>query len=383
MQIKERKSSNKVRKAGPKSLLYRMVTIVLLVVNALLALGLIVSAYAGTVNPLNHSYASVAVITFPLWLIIMIIVMIISFFIRKVTALVGLLAVCSSLPAIIDYSPFHLPGDINDDDDNFTFLSYNVFGFADQHDEYPVEANRTISYILDADPDIACLQEVTYFSPNSALHITSAQIDSLHAQYPYIFRAGHGQAILSKFPVEPVQIDFKYNGSGSADIACFRTIIHGETVTIFNIHLQSFDLENQDREMYMKLTNLDGDKHEIRLMQHHLFGKICAAGRQRVLDTEELVKLLRKFGGPNVIICGDFNDVPGCYSLRLLEDQHMRQVYPEVGFGPMITYNAERFYFRIDHILYRGSLKPLSMSRGGIRTSDHYPVCATFKVVNE
>jgi len=37
-------------------------------------------------------------------------------------------------------------------------------------------------------------------------------------------------------------------------------------------------------------------------------------------------------------------------------------------------------YFGIDHILYRGDLHPLSMHRGGLRSSDHYPLIATFYV---
>ena len=50
------------------------------------------------------------------------------------------------------------------------------------------------------------------------------------------------------------------------------------------------------------------------------------------------------------------------------------------GFGPMITYNARHLYFCIDHVLYRGALTPLYISKGTIKTSDHYPLTVDFAV---
>ena len=83
---------------------------------------------------------------------------------------------------------------------------------------------------------------------------------------------------------------------------------------------------------------------------------------------------LRLYGGPDVIICGDFNDVPGCHAIRTFADAGFHSVYPSIGFGPMITYNARHLYFCIDHVLYRGALTPLYISKGTLKTSDHYPL---------
>ncbi len=37
-------------------------------------------------------------------------------------------------------------------------------------------------------------------------------------------------------------------------------------------------------------------------------------------------------------------------------------------------------YFCIDHTLYRGGLVPVRMTRGDIRSSDHYPLLTEFYV---
>ena len=67
-------------------------------------------------------------------------------------------------------------------------------------------------------------------------------------------------------------------------------------------------------------------------------------------------------------------------TLKRLESIGMvhREVYPEVGMGYMSTYNRNRFWFRIDHVLYRGNLRPVSMERGKTASSDHYPLLTTF-----
>lgn len=344
-------------------------------------LGLTASAYAGSINPIAHPAAPAVAMTFPLWLLGAVVMLVISLCVRLRLAAIIVLGMIASLPSILDYCPLHLPRHAGDDDFTFTIMSYNVLGLQDQNGQYFGDVNPTLSYILNTDPDIVCLQEMSSLHTSSLTHVTASQIDSLHCQYPYVMIGSKSQAIFSKFPIEAVQTGFKHSGqSGAADMACFRAEIKGQKVTIFNVHLQSFSLVAEDKEMFKKLTRLKGSEDEIAEMRHHLVNKIREAAPQRVIDTEELIKYIRKFGGPNVIVCGDFNDVPGSYPLRMLADEHLQEVYPEVGFGPMITYNANRFYFRIDHILYRGDLKPVSMKRGSIKSSDHYPVIATFEI---
>ena len=56
----------------------------------------------------------------------------------------------------------------------------------------------------------------------------------------------------------------------------------------------------------------------------------------------------------------------------------LHDAYADAAFGPTITYHENRFYFRIDQILYRGP-EILSIDRGNCKSSDHYPMIATFR----
>ena len=81
----------------------------------------------------------------------------------------------------------------------------------------------------------------------------------------------------------------------------------------------------------------------------------------------------------NLIVCGDMNDVSTSYVYRTICGEDLRDAWADTGFGPTYTFNANHLYVKIDHILYRGNLKPLSCSRVKGGESDHYPVVAVFQ----
>ena len=150
-------------------------------------------------------------------------------------------------------------------------------------------------------------------------------------------------------------------------------------MTVFSLHLRSFALDQSDKNAYRDLTELqpDGKRSAIGTMLH----KITEANVSRARQAVKLLSFIRLYGGPDVIVCGDFNDCPDCYAIHKLNDAGFRSVYPEVGLGPMITYNSDRFYFCIDHILTRGGIRPLSIRKDRVRYSDHYPLIATLELM--
>ena len=96
----------------------------------------------------------------------------------------------------------------------------------------------------------------------------------------------------------------------------------------------------------------------------------------------DILRALDKVSGP-LIVCGDFNDVPESWCYRLLRGDDLRDAYVETSFGPLITYNRHAFWFHLDQILYRGPLQALSVKKGRLRSSDHYPLLAEFEFTNK
>lgn len=363
----------------------RFITVLMMVITVVLGLGLLVSGYAGYVDPADCRYAGFVELSFSIWLYALIAVIIIDAFVARHAAISGAVFFIAALPVILDYSPLNIsepkPGE---GEREIKLQTYNVLGFYDQNKEYHGDINRTVSYIINSGADVVCLQEALPIVRNVSLHITDAQVDSIHSIYPYIYLSGWEQMILSKFPVEPVRTDFRCGGSGEFDLGVFRLNIDGCKITVFNVHLKSMDLTLADREVYEDFSrfknndNIKEIKNNIKEVKQQVLGKVVAAGVARAADMPSLLKYIEHYGGPNAIVCGDFNDVAWSYSIRRLESAGFRQAYRHAAFGPMITYNSNNLFFRIDHILYRGRLEPVSVSRGRLKTSDHYPFEATF-----
>ena len=80
-----------------------------------------------------------------------------------------------------------------------------------------------------------------------------------------------------------------------------------------------------------------------------------------------------------IVIMGDLNDTPGSFAYRTLCGEDLRDAWADTGFGPMYTFHANHMYVKIDHIFYRGNIKPLICRRDKEGESDHYPMVAVFE----
>lgn len=359
----------------------RALRALLWIATVFFAVGLMVVSYAGKISPEHFSLAPILLLSYPFWVAGAFVTIALDIFLCHKALLVGVLAIAGCIPSLWNFSPLNiLPAKAPEGSRTFTFMTYNVAAFHHFTYSFPGDINPTMSFILNTDADIVNLQEVYTFATSESEHITAQQVDSVYRLYDDVIISGEMQALLSKFPADPIQSDWR-NMRGN-EIAIFRVFIGDTPVTIFNVHLQSYGLTASDKLLYRELTEMNMlDFGKIDQVRRDLLSKINIAACRRAEDTRHLAELIRRFGGPNVIVAGDFNDVPGCYTLDYLADLGFKEVYPEVGFGPMITYNSDKFYFRIDHVLYRGDLKPLSMERGRVRSSDHYPLIVKFALL--
>lgn len=370
---------------------------VLWIFTAIAILGLLGACFGGDFNPNGASWLSLLVLSMPLWLGLWVLATVLDALWCRKALVFCILALIACANAIWNYFPLNVfpPSAAKYAScPKFTLLTYNIASFCDMTRSYPDGTNPTVSYILRTDADVVCLQEteVNLVAPFPYYHITPEQIDSVSTRYPYRLLYGGYLTVLSKYPVEAIHTpavvqDQKYKWR-AYPIGVFRLNIEGLPVTLFNVHLQSYGLSDHDKALYKNIAEgreiksaAEGSvKKSLGEIRREIVEKVEDAAEKRADEANVLCNYIERFGGPNVIVAGDFNDVPGCYTLKRLADYRLREVYPRIGFGPMITFNADMFYFRIDHVLYRGALVPLRMQRGNIKYSDHYPLLTTFAV---
>lgn len=357
---------------------YGIAKALIVALNVLLSALTILAAYGGMFDTARMQIPAIIAMTFPAFLILQVVSLAINILWFKRMALVNVATLAICWPSIATYCPIRLSDNRSADADapTFSLMTYNVLNL----NEYRTPAtdfgyNRTLNYILKADPDIVALQECADISAGAS--ITKSQVDSICKRYPYRSMGENGQSLLSKYPFKKLPIDIDDNSS--FNVKAYQLTIDTLEVTLLNVHLQSIGLTDSDKELYRQLTKGKTRRDELDEIKTGLLDKLSAAFIARAGQAAIVRNALDSIKGP-VILCGDFNDIPGCYAQRTIMGDDMHDAFREAGKGPAITYHANRLYFRIDHILYRGPLEPLKVSRPKFPSSDHYPLIATFAI---
>lgn len=346
--------------------------------NTLIAGITVFSGFAGHIDQEFMPFAGIVAMTFPICYAACFALAIIDLFMCRHAAVVPVVAMAATIGPLLVFSPINFGNDDLDDSEkgrSFKILSYNVVSFIDEEkgQSTPDEFNRTMHTILASGADAVALLEyenqgkITKFVPR-------AQIDSLFTIYPYFSRGARGTVLFSKRPILHITPPKNMHSKGS--IEAFRTAVAGRPLNIFAVHLESIGLNDKDKELFRDLTDTstDVDVHSVR---SQLICKLCNAFRRRSEQARMLRSYVEQLGG-DAVVCGDFNDVPGCRTIKILEEIGMKDAYAETALGPCITFNAPHFKFRIDHVLWRGNLTAKSIKRGNVPSSDHFPMLTTF-----
>lgn len=367
-------------------------------ITILVVVGLLLSAYGGLLDPRSCGYVpSVMVLLLPLVGSVAVVWTCAVAMMRRWWQAVALgITLLLSLPSLNSVCPAHLGSDLNENDSTFTVMTFNVAGFPHIFTE---DTCSTMQTILDIDADIVVMQEMTHSDIDfryDTVRGLKPYREELDRRFPYRSYTHKDEvAIMSRFPftvdtIVPAKKGFDtINYLQDLDhypALAFDVMINGHKVRIISAHLQSYGLSNADKAITG--TNTDGDFDVMqgsRLYGMSMGDKLNRAFALRADDAVTLRGAIDR-GPETVIMCGDLNDVPGSYSYRTLAGDDMKDAWTECGLGYAYTYNAHRFYFKIDHIMYRGNLRAVdarvySDVPQTYTSSDHYPHTATFKFV--
>lgn len=360
----------------------------------------IVSAYGGHLDPRGHSAVwSVATLAFPVVLAFALATTLLWLVLRQWRcAVVQVAAMLLSWPTVAVTTPMHVSAVWHNDastdttDGQFKVLTFNVMNFG-PYDGTQTERNPSMDLILRENADLVVLQEAA-LSDTDFVNLPSNRMmrPQLEKAYPYHSNGYHDLVILSRYPYTVVEDTVLRNVVIERDqygplYHFFAKIFdvkmpHGRQLRLITVHMQSIGLTPNDKQLYMSLTNFnDGtltSRREMRAVKSSLIAKLGGAFRRRANEAHSLRTIIDA-SPANVIVAGDFNDTPCSYTYRTVRGDDMADAWADCGLGPTYTFNANRFYFRIDHILYRGALEAVGVKRPREGDSDHYPLVATFR----
>lgn len=283
---------------------------------------------------------------------------------------------------------FH-PGDFNTtrSEQSIRILSWNVRWFDEQKrvtkGAYP-SRKQMLAFIQEQNPDILCFQE--YFETNKVNYSNLKDIQKMN--YPYCYkvidygRKGGpmevGVAIFSRFPITD-SFRIRYPGpvklrAAESLIAC-DIVIGGQTIRVFNTHLQSvlFQKEDYERLRIIRTADdsiLDASKSILKKLRQGY----ASRGRQVDIVREQLDK------SPHpVVICGDFNDVPNSYTYFHIRGNR-QDAFIAASNGIGRTYSDVAPTLRIDYIMADKRFEVIQCKRFKVPYSDHYPVLADLQL---
>ncbi len=350
-------------------------------INGILFFATVFSAYGGWFDPVNVPVAALAAMILPVLLVLDIIVIVIDCFVSYRIAVMIIAALVISAPEIQRFSPlhfFHTRLTPQQEARSFTLLTYNCQHFVPYHRDPREEPNRMVDYILGVDADVVNLQEVEYITERKDTGVTKAQADTIAARYPYrLVNVPLQLTVLSKFPLDSLHITIPRRNS-PCYITAFKLDVHGTEINLYNVHMKSIGLSTDDKTLFRqipgKIKNDTGElREELRDVKEKLVSKLAASFVVRGVEARWLRQVIDSVGG-NTIVAGDFNDIQGSHAQRIIMNGDLHDAYRENALGPWITYHDNFFYFRIDHILYGGDLKAVSITRDTPPWSDHYPL---------
>jgi len=334
---------------------------------------LLFAAYGGRVSPVEWSLPSLATLALPV--VAFAVVVLLALFVlmwqwRSVVILLG--ALMLSWPTLRLISPVNVFTPKADPDNvHLKVLTMNVTEFNWRDNKGP---SKNMRYILDQDADIVVIQEGLVYFSYEQLPTVKPMLEELYKKYPYRKKQYFDVGILSKYPFTEVESPVLTRDTLNYFIKAWDVEAPGGDLRVVNMHLSSLRLTDSDRQIIDKMDKPSGRKRRIKSVVNKLDNGFQTHVRQAL----GLRKLLNETEG-DVLVMGDMNDTPGSYAYRTVCGEDLRDAWADVGLGPTYTYHKQHLYVKIDHILYRGALKPLSCRRDKKGESDHYPLVAVFE----
>jgi len=292
----------------------------------------------------------------------------------------SLITLLLSIPTSLGYVQFNFQGEKVSNKD-IKVMSYNSMLF----DLYNWSKNNQsrnliLSSLAEENPDILCLQEF-YTSEqqgdfNNIDTLTSLlSTKNYHVAYTTTLRKlDHwGIATFTKYPVvRKGKIDFNTRSNN----ICIYTdvLIDGDTVRIYNMHLQSISFSKADYKFMNAIRNDTSKVKDEMENGKSILRRLKRAFTKRSVQADAIAAHLAKCPYP-VILCGDFNDTPASYVYKTIRG-NLDDAFTEAGSGFEQTYAGNFPRFRIDYILHSPSFSCKRYFHLPETLTDHYPIVA-------
>lgn len=358
----------------------------LIITNLVIAVLFILASLTPYVNPSGWWLFGLFTLGFPVLLLLLLLFIVLWIIVGKPRRIIfSLMALVAGIKTIKETVGVHFANSrvpVN----AIKVMSWNVHMFNYyENKKQPGIREKMFALLRETSPDIACFQEFAYTLPEKD---TSFTIDSYarRLQMPYHFIQSHpldsvhlkqiklhfGKAIFSKYPILHEKHIFRHEGDYNYSFIYADIALPADTVRVFNIHLQSLYFGNREYELVENLGEKEESFDKIEDGSKSILRKIRNGFSRRMEQADTIRKYLDNSPYP-VIVCGDFNDVPGSYAYHTVKG-NLQDAFVAKGFGLGRTFNRLSPTLRIDNIFVDDKLEVAGYKKYNQALSDHFPV---------
>lgn len=351
-----------------------------LIANLFAALALLISYSASFIDPnIFWPIAFFGLAFLPLLLLNLIFIL--YWILKNIKyALLSIVCILVGWPLLTQHIKLDLgsnPDISKKNDSTLRVMSYNTHLFKPIENEKNKDfTEETINILHQIEPDIICFQE--FYTKGEDKLIEKIKKEGNFKDY--FFDAAvknksdaYGQIIFSKYPIVHSGTVTEYN-YGINRISYADVIKQSDTIRVYNVHLRSFALQNEDKEFFQKLASNEFDEQ----FPKKLSGKLRAAFNHRSQQATALKKHIKETTN-TAIVMGDFNDTPMSYAVNLIGEK-MNNAFREKGKGWGVTHFEMLPLFQIDYILTSKDIQVRHYEIIKKKLSDHYPIWADLQL---
>lgn len=348
----------------------KVIRAILLILNVLLALGLLLTTLAGSVAPSRMLLPSVAAFGYLPLLAANVLMIVLWLLMKRWTWLLSAAVIALRWATLGFY--FHVGGtskapDAEEHPYAVSLMTYNVHQFQGM-DNRPDMSDSVAQGFLDMvrryHPEVLCLQE--YAAPKS-LSLTDSLVLMGYNHYygAHTSSSGtpYGSVVFSQLPITYVtRIDHEK----------LLVELHkeGQRLRVCCIHMDSYRFDAADRKEIERMRH-----GEVQESSRRMLGKVKETILSHEVEWTQHVKPVVAASSVPLVLAGDLNDIPGSWLYKQIANE-MKDAFCEKGNGMSITYNGGFPEFRIDMVFHSEGLNTLGYKRIKSDLSDHYPVLA-------
>jgi endonuclease/exonuclease/phosphatase family metal-dependent hydrolase len=262
-------------------------------------------------------------------------------------------------------------------------VSFNVHSlYGNQRAESIPETRSKVTELLaEQKGDIICIQEFFAMGEDFSKTLTkftkSIQLDYYFFKNYQEFWNKRKINAIATFSRYPIVNSGYFNLPDKSLFALFSDIvIKGDTIRIYNLHLESIRFGNDDYSFYSHLTDPEKEVTPLKEGSKRMLWKLRKAFILRSKQVHILTGHIAACRYP-VVLAGDFNDSPSSYTYHQLTTG-LSDAFKEAGNRFFEgTYAGKLPSFRIDYILHSGEFHAMTYKKIDVMISDHYPITST------